>query len=90
MRAGSLPGPDGAFASSPLPIAPHKTRIVGDAHKAAVRTALDMAAERRGPARLDRPHDAALCSAKMTGMGLAIGLAVVEHIGHLGSVEIAI
>src|SRR5213595_2686270 len=31
MRAGSLRGRDGAFASSPLPIAPHKTRVVSDA-----------------------------------------------------------
>src|SRR5271163_1836302 len=43
----------------------HKTRIVGDAGQAAIGTALDMAPERRGPARLDRAHDAALCSPKM-------------------------
>src|SRR5215831_5163186 len=42
MRAGSLPGLDGAFSSSPLPIAPHKTGIVGDAKLAAVVALLDM------------------------------------------------
>jgi hypothetical protein len=59
-------------------------RIVGDADKAAVPTVLDMAAECGGPACLDRPHDAALCSAKPTGTGLAISLTVVaEDVRHL-------
>ena len=42
MRAGSLPGRDGAFASSPLPIAPHKAGVVGDLAVTAILAALDM------------------------------------------------
>jgi hypothetical protein len=58
--------------------------IIGDTNEAAFRAALDMAAERRGPARLDRAHDATLGSTKMTGMGLAIRLAVAaEDVRHL-------
>jgi hypothetical protein len=46
--------------------------------------ALDMAAKRRGPARLDRAHDAALSSAKMTDARLTIRLAVaMEDVRHL-------
>jgi hypothetical protein len=37
----------------------------------AVLTALDMAAERRGPAGLDRRHHLQLGEARMTGVGLA-------------------
>ena len=60
------------------------TRIIGDADQAAVGAALDMTAERRGPARLDCAHDAALCSAKMTGMRLTVRLAVAaEDVSHL-------
>ena len=59
-------------------------RIVGDANEAALGAALDMAAERRGPARLDRTHDAALGAAEVAGMRLAIGLAVAaEDVRHL-------
>ena len=62
------------------------TRIIGDADQTAVGAALDMAAERRGSARLDRTHDAALCPAKMTGVGLAISLTVAaEDVRHLQS-----
>ena len=37
----------------------------------AVLAALDMAAERRGPAGLDRRHDLQLAEAHVTGVGLA-------------------
>jgi hypothetical protein len=60
------------------------TRIVGDADQTAVGTALDVAAEGGRPAGLDRAHDAALCSPKMTGMGLTVSLAVAaEDVRHL-------
>ena len=60
--------------------------IIGDADQAAVGTTLDMAAEPRCPARLDRAHDAALSSAKMTGTRLTIRLAVTaEDVRHLQS-----
>src|ERR1700730_17017471 len=51
-------------------------RIIGDADHTAIGAALDMAAERRRPARLDRRHHAALGSAEVTGMRLTISLAV--------------
>ena len=46
------------------------TGVVGDACQAAVVAALDMAAERRRPARRDSTHDAPLDAAEMTGMRL--------------------
>ena len=45
--------------------------IVGDAFVRAVLAALDMAAERRGPAALDRRHDLQLAEAHVAGVGLA-------------------
>ena len=45
--------------------------IVGDARMGAVLAALDMAAERRGPATLDRRHHLQLGEAHVTGVGLA-------------------
>ncbi len=45
--------------------------IVGDARVRAVLAALDMAAERRGPAGLDRRHHLQLGEADVTGVGLA-------------------
>jgi hypothetical protein len=42
MRAGSLPGPDGAFASSPLPIAPHKAGVIGNQRVRTLLAARDM------------------------------------------------
>ena len=60
--------------------------VVGDADEAALGAALDMAAERGGAARFDRRHDAALDAAEMTGMGLAVSLAVAaEDVRHLQS-----
>ncbi len=47
------------------------TGIVGDARMGAVLAALDMAAERRGPAGLDRRHHLQLGEAHVTGVGLA-------------------
>src|SRR5260370_31334260 len=71
MYAGSLLGPDGAFVSSPLPIAPHKARVVSDAAVAAIFAALDMPAERGRAALLDRRHDLELIQAHMSGIGPA-------------------
>src|SRR5271165_2422924 len=51
----------------------HKAGIVGHAFVRAVLAALDMAAERRGPAALDRRHDLQLAEAHMAGVGLAPG-----------------
>ncbi len=45
--------------------------IVGDAFVRAVLAALDVAAERRGPAGLDRRHHLQLGEAHMAGVGLA-------------------
>ena len=43
-----------------------------------------MAAERQGPTRLDRTHDAALGAAEVTGMFVAVGFAVAaEYVRHL-------
>ena len=59
-------------------------RIVGDADEAAFGAALDMAAEPRRAARLDRRHDAALGAAEVTGMRLTVSLTVAaEDIRHL-------
>jgi hypothetical protein len=67
-----------AFRAMAIP-----TRIVGDADQAAIGTALDVAAEGRRPTGLDRAHDAALCSPKMTGMSLTVSLAVAaEDVRH--------
>nr|AJW29484.1 hypothetical protein pJE1_062 [Sphingomonas sp. JE1] len=51
---------------------------------AAVVTSLDMAAERRGTAQLDRRHDAPFDAAKMPVMGKAVSRTVAaEYIRHL-------
>ena len=47
------------------------TGIVGDAFVRAVLAALDVAAQRRGPAGLDRRHDFQLAEADMTFVGFA-------------------
>jgi hypothetical protein len=58
--------------------------IIGDANQAAFRAPLDMAAEPRRAACLDRRHDAALGAAEVAGMRLAISLAVAaEDVRHL-------
>ena len=58
--------------------------VVGDARVRAVLAALDMTAERRGAADLDRRHDAQLAEAHMAGVGGTPGLAVAaEDIRHL-------
>ncbi len=51
---------------------------------AAVLAGLDMAAERRGPALLDRRHDLELLEAEVPGMGGPIGgTSAAEYIGDL-------
>jgi hypothetical protein len=84
VRAGSLPGRDGAFASSPLPIAPHKAGVVSDTQVRAGFAAFDMAAQRRRSAALDRRHDLQLAEAHMAGMGRTPSRpAVAEDVRHL-------
>src|SRR4051794_38936099 len=54
-------------------------RIIGDANETALGAALDMAAEHRGAARLDRAHDAPFGAAEVAGMRLSIRLAVAAE-----------
>ena len=84
MRAGSLLGPDAAFVDSPLPIAPHKAGIVGDAQVGALLAAFDMTAQRRRSAALDRRHDLELAEAYMAGMRRTPSRpAAAEDVRHL-------
>ena len=55
----------------PITGSAHKARVVGDAFVRAVLAALDMSAERRGPATLDRRHHLQLGEAHVTGVSLA-------------------
>src|SRR5260221_1992265 len=48
----------------------HKTAVIGDLRMRAVVTALDMAAESRRAAALDRRHHLQLAETDMTGIGL--------------------
>lgn len=62
----------------------HTATVIGDAPVAAVLAGLDMAAERRGPALLDRRHDLELLEAEVPGMGGPIGgTSAAENIGDL-------
>ena len=54
-------------------------RVIGDAAFAAVVARLDMAAERRGPANLDRAHDAPLDAAKPPRLVAPIGVAMAAE-----------
>jgi len=65
--------PRGATHQLPITEFAHKATIVGDAAVAAVLAALDMAAEGRGAAGLDRRHDFKLAEADVPGMGRAPG-----------------
>src|SRR5262245_6678251 len=71
MRAGSLPGLDGAFSSSPLPIAPHKAAVVGDHRMGAVLAACHMPAEGGRAAALDGAHHLELVEAHAAAVGIA-------------------
>ena len=62
-----------ALALGAVPVA---AAVVGDAAVAAVLAGLDVAAERRGAAGLDRRHDLELAEAQVPGMGRAPGGAV--------------
>src|SRR5271169_4678243 len=55
----------------PITGSAHKAGVVGDAFVGAVLAALDVSAERGGPAGLDRRHDLQLGEADMAGVGLA-------------------
>jgi hypothetical protein len=55
----------------PITGSAHKAGIVGDTLVRTVLAPLDMAAERRGPASLDRRHRLQLGEAQVTGVGLA-------------------
>src|SRR5271166_243258 len=68
----------------PITGSAHKTRIVGDARLAAILAALDMTAERRRSACLDRGHDLALVVGQPVALGSAKSVAVAaEKIRHL-------
>ncbi len=62
----------------------HKTGIVGDASLAAILAALDMSAERRRPAGLDRRHDLALIEGEPMAPRSAKTVAMAaEDVRHL-------
>ena len=69
-------GPRQPLALGAVPIA---ARVVGDAGRPAVLAALDMAAERRGAARLHGGHDTALGLRQMTALGRAESLSVAAE-----------
>ena len=61
-------------------------RVVGDAGRTTIIALLDMATERRRPARRDGAHDATLDAPEMTGMRLSERFAMAaEDIRHLQS-----
>ena len=67
----------------PITKSAHKAGVVGDARMRAGLATLDMAAERRRAADLDRRHDAALREAQMVRVGGAPSSAVAaENIRH--------
>ena len=76
------PGARGrALALRTMPVA---TRVIGDPKVAAVVAAIDMAAERRRPAVLDRRHDLELGKVQVTSLNGAIaGSFSAEDIGDL-------
>ena len=68
-----------ALGTMPVP-----ATAVSDLGQPALATALDMPAQSRRSAGLDRCHDAQLAAIKMTGIGFAVGRAVAaEYIRHL-------
>ena len=72
---------DRALAFWAMPVA---AGIVGDTHRAAGPAALDMAAERGGPAQFDRGHHAALDASEVAVVSLNVGRAMAaEDIRHL-------
>ena len=80
----ALREPVGARQALALRTVPVAAGVVGVANQPAVGAVLDMPAQRRRPARLDRRHDAALGAAEMGRVGLAERRAVVaEDIRHL-------
>jgi hypothetical protein len=76
--------PLGAGETLALRAVPVAAGIVGNAGLTAILAALDMAAEHRCPARLDRRHHAALSGSQAAGLIGAIGGTVAaEDIRHL-------
>ena len=62
----------------------HKAAVIGDPPVAAVLAGLDMTAEGRGAAMLDRRHDLELMKAQVSGMGGPIsGAGGTEDVGDL-------
>ena len=63
---------------------PVAAAVIGDADKAALFAAFDMATEGRGAAVLDRRHDLQLVQAQMTSLGGTVaGACRPEDIGDL-------
>jgi hypothetical protein len=76
--------PVGARQALALRTVPVAAGVVGAADQPAVGTVLDMAAQRRRPARLDRRHDTAFGAAEMGRVGLAERRTVMaEDVRHL-------
>jgi hypothetical protein len=76
----------GGLADHRLPITDfaHKAAVIGDPPMAAVFTGLDMTAQGRRAAMLDRRHDLELMKAQVSGMAGPIGRAGgTEDIGDL-------
>lgn len=70
-----------ALAFWTMPVA---AGVVGDASRAAIIALLDMAAERRRPARRDRAHDASFAAADLPCVIAKIGIAMAaEDVGEL-------
>src|ERR1700681_931393 len=68
----------------PITGSTHKAAVVGDPPVAAALTGLDMPAEVRRAAMLDRRHDLELLKAQVSGMGGPIsGAGSTEDIGDL-------
>jgi hypothetical protein len=80
----SIREPLGARRSLALRAMAVATRVIGDAGRTTIIALLDMAAERRRPARPDGAHDASFDVAKMTGARLPKRFAMAaEDIRHL-------
>ena len=76
--------PFGARQTLALRAMPITARVVGVTREPAIGAALDMPAQRRRSARLDRRHDATLGAAEMVRVGLPVCRAVAaEDIRHL-------
>ena len=83
-RPGGPPTRGRAARALTLGAMPIAAAVISDLGMAAGGTALDVAAERGRPARLDRCHDSQLTAIEMTAVSDPVGLSVVaEDVRHL-------